>query len=58
MNSKKSLQVIESIKNMSDKEADVLEVFIAGFRSGMQTSRREMENQQLSKPSETKKPTL
>ncbi len=49
MHSEKTLQVIESIRNMSDKEADILEVFVAGFRAGRQTMKRDMENRNISK---------
>lgn len=34
MYNEKKLQIIENIKNMPDKEADILEVFVAGFRAG------------------------
>lgn len=40
----KTLQVIECIKDMPDREADILEIFIAGFRAGKQTQRKEMES--------------
>lgn len=43
MYNEKTLHVIESIKNMPDREADILEIFIAGFRAGKQTQRTEME---------------
>lgn len=42
----KKIQAIEKIKNMSDREADILEIYIAGFRSGIRTFKIELENQQ------------
>ena len=49
MNSIKTLQVIESIKNMSEKEASTLEVFVAGFRAGMETMKSELVDEQDNK---------
>ena len=43
MYSEKKQQIIEKIKNMTDKEADILEVFIVGFRAGKQTIEKELE---------------
>lgn len=42
MCSEKKRQIIEKIKNMTDKEADILEVFIIGFRAGKQTIDKEL----------------
>ena len=50
MHGNKTLQVIEEIKNMPDKEADILEVFIIGFRAGKQSARAERDIEQSSKP--------
>ena len=43
MYSEKKQQIIEKTKNMTDKEADILEVFIVGFRAGKQTIEKELE---------------
>lgn len=53
MKSKKTLQVIESVKNMSDTEAYILEVFIAGFKAGSKNIKNEINNQQYNKAPET-----
>ena len=45
MSSGKKQEVIECIKNMTDKEADILAVFVAGFKAGKQASEREMGRQ-------------
>lgn len=50
MQSGKRLQIIESIKNMPDKEADILEVFVAGFRAGKMTAMAELGFEQPRKP--------
>lgn len=50
MQSEKTSQIIETIKAMPEKEADILEIFIAGFRAGKQTmvkERKEESNIQL-----------
>lgn len=36
MYNQKTLQIIELVKNMPNKEADILEIFIAGLRAGKQ----------------------
>ena len=41
----KRQEIIESIKNMTDKEADILAVFVAGFKVGKETIEREMKDQ-------------
>lgn len=51
MYSEKTLQVIESIKNMPDKEADILDVFVAGFRAGKQSMKTELASERLNKNS-------
>jgi len=50
----KKLQIIESIKNMPDKEADILEVFVAGFRAGKMITMAENADKQFNpdKPEE------
>lgn len=55
MNNKKTLQIIESIKSMPDREADILEIFIAGFRAGKQSMIKEIEmlNQPRKPPQQT-----
>lgn len=40
----KTQQVIEYIKNMSDKEADIFEAFLAGFKAGKQMVEAERGN--------------
>lgn len=52
MCSEKRQQVIESVKNMTDREADILAVFVAGFRAGRQTAEREVGNQMHYKSAE------
>lgn len=42
MQSGKMVQIIESIKNMNDKEAEILEVFVVGFRAGKVTTMAEL----------------
>ena len=41
MYNEKISQIIETVKTMPDKEANILEVFLAGFRAGKQVSIRE-----------------
>jgi len=36
MQDEKTAKIIEAVKNMTDLEADILEVFISGFRAGQQ----------------------
>lgn len=43
MPSEKTLKLIETVKGMSDWEADILEVFLAGFRAGRQGAGKEGE---------------
>lgn len=50
MQSGKKIQIIESIKNMPDKEADILEVFVAGFRAGKMTTMTELGYEQSCNP--------
>lgn len=38
MQDEKTVKIIEAIRNMTDREADILEVFISGFRAGKQVS--------------------
>lgn len=54
MQSVKKLQIIESIKNMPDKEADILEVFVAGFRAGKMTTMNEVKQKTESKNDSSK----
>ena len=50
MQSGKKIQIIESIKNMPDQEADILEVFVAGFRAGKMTTMAELGYEQPRNP--------
>lgn len=50
MKSGKKIQIIESIKNMPDQEADILEVFVAGFRAGKITAMAELGYEQPRNP--------
>ena len=38
MQDEKTVKIIEAVRNMTDHEADILEVFISGFRAGKQVS--------------------
>lgn len=38
MPSEKTLKLIETVKSMSDWEADILDVFLAGFHAGRQSA--------------------
>ena len=51
MKTGKMIQIIESIKNMPDQEADILEVFVAGFRAGKITTMAEFGYEQPRNPS-------
>lgn len=55
MQDKKTMEIIKAIKNMSDHEAVILEVFISGFRAGKQVSDQKIRNEptisQAAKPS-------
>ncbi len=42
MQSAKKIQIIETIKNMPDQEAYILEVFVAGLRAGKMTTMAEL----------------
>lgn len=41
MQSEKTAKIIEAVRNMTDDEADILEIFISGLRAGRQLSGRE-----------------
>lgn len=45
MQDEKTAKIIEAIHNMSDREADILDVFISGFRAGKQVSGREISDE-------------
>lgn len=45
MQDEKTVKIIEAIRNMSDREADILEVFLSGFRAGKQVSGQEIRNE-------------
>lgn len=42
MQNEKTAKIIEAIRNMTDREADILDVFISGFRAGKQVSGQEI----------------
>lgn len=44
MRDEKTVKIIEAVKSMTDREAEILEVFISGFRAGKQVSGREIKN--------------
>lgn len=41
----KKQEVIDCIKKMTDKEADILAVFVAGFNAGRQVTEKESRSQ-------------
>ena len=45
MKNEKTVKIIEAVKNMTDHEADILEVFISGFRAGKQVSGQEIRDE-------------
>ena len=45
MQNKKTAEIIEAVKNMTDHEANILEVFISGLRTGKQVSGQEIRNE-------------
>nr|WP_300815721.1 hypothetical protein [uncultured Acetatifactor sp.] len=51
MAGQEKMQVIERVKNMSDNEINMLEIFMEGFLSGVRTAKDEMEKQQSSEQS-------
>lgn len=53
MQDEKTEKIIEAVKNMTDREADILEVFLAGFRAGKQVSDREAGPEDAQKHSRT-----
>ena len=38
MQNEKTMKIIEAIRNMTDREAGILEVFISGFQAGKQVA--------------------
>ena len=40
MQGEKTMKIIETVRNMTDHEADILEVFMSGFRAGKQVSKQ------------------
>lgn len=50
MNSQKTSQIIESIKSMTDSEADILEIFIIGFRAGRNSKNESAEQLPENRP--------
>lgn len=45
MQDEKTMKVIEAVRNMSEREASILEVFLSGFRAGKQASGRKIRNE-------------
>lgn len=45
MQNEKTVKIIEAVRNMTDHEADILEVFISGFRVGKQVLGQEIRNE-------------
>lgn len=45
MQSEKTVKIIDAVRNMTDHEADLLEVFISGFQAGKQISGQEIRNE-------------
>ena len=45
MQDEKTVKIIEAVRNMTDHEAGILEVFISGFRAGKQVSGQEIRNE-------------
>ena len=45
MQNEKTVKIIEAVRNMTDHEADILEVFLSGFRAGKQVSAQETRNE-------------
>lgn len=45
MQDEKSVKIIEAIRNMTDREANILDVFISGFRAGKQVSGQEIRDE-------------
>lgn len=45
MQNEKTVKIIEAVKNMTDHEAAILEVFISGFRAGKQVSGQDIRDE-------------
>lgn len=43
VHNEKLAQLVETVKTMPEAEAEILEVFIAGFRAGRQVTEKEAE---------------
>ena len=50
MQGEKTMKIIETVRNMTDHEADILEVFMSGFRAGKQVSKQEIGNESVVLP--------
>lgn len=50
MQGEKTEKIIETVRNMTDHEADILEVFMSGFRAGKQVSKQEIGNESVALP--------
>ena len=42
MQDEKTVKIIEAVRNMSDREADILEVFLLGFQAGKQVTGKKL----------------
>lgn len=45
MQDEKTVKIIDAVRNMTDHEADILEVFISGLQAGKQISGQEVRNE-------------
>lgn len=50
MQDRKTVEIIEAVKNMTDRETAILEVFISGLRAGKQAAGLESGNRQIIPP--------
>lgn len=50
MQDEKTVKIIGAIKDMTDHEANILEVFISGFRAGKQISAQEIRDPPAASP--------
>ena len=49
MPSEKTAKIVEEVRNMTDYEADILEIFLSGFRAGKQAAVKEKEGTSITK---------
>lgn len=50
MQDEKTAEVIEAVRNMTDREADILEVFLSGFLAGKRVSGQKIRNEPAISP--------